>query len=316
MLFFTEGQNKIIKQKIFENHQSSPPDGCVGSEEKRASHAAFRFDGGLSLEASLVLPFFLAGLIALLFFIQVIQLQMHLQKALYGQSMKAAGYAYYIDEMNMDDTVQNVLEAEYIKAAVIKEVGAAYLDNSYIVGGSRGLRLNLTNNAQAGIFDAALQYKVQVPFDLLGIGRITLVSRARCHIWNGDKDGAAQTEKDTVYMTANGEVYHTHKDCTYLVSDVCETEYGQIDGLRNDSGAKYYACAACKKETADEATPVYYTGYGTRYHTDRLCGNLHSNIFSVPRSEAEKNYRLCSKCAKSGKSRSAELRGNDRREQE
>lgn len=316
MLFFTEDQNKIIKQKVFENHQSSPPDGCVGSEEKRASHAALRFNGGLSLEASLVLPFFLAGLIALLFFIQVIQLQMHLQKALYGQSMKAAGYAYYIDEINMDDTVQNVLEAGYIKAAVIKEVGAEYLDNSYIVGGSQGLRLNLTNNTQTGIFDAALQYKVQVPFDLLGIGRIMLVSRARCHIWNGDKDGAVQTEKDTVYMTANGEVYHTHKDCTYLVSDVCETEYGQIDGLRNAGGAKYYACAVCKKDTADETTPVYYTGYGTRYHTDRLCGNLHSNIFSVPRSEAEQNYRLCSKCAKNGKSRSAEPCGNVRREQE
>lgn len=297
MLFFTDGQNKIIKQKAFENHQSSPPDGCVGSEEKRASHAAFGLNGGLSLEASLVLPFFLAGLIALLFFIQVIQMQMHLQKALYGQSMKAAGYAYYIDELDADDTVQNVLEAAYIKAAVIKDVGAEYLDNSCIVGGSRGLHLNLSGNMQAGIFDAALQYEAQVPFDLLGIGQITLVSRARCHIWNGDKDGRTDAEKDIVYMTANGEVYHTHKDCTYLVSDVRETVYGQLGGLRNESGAKYYACALCAQKKPEETTPVYYTVYGTRYHTDRLCGNLHSNIFLVPRSEAEQGYRLCSKCS-------------------
>lgn len=298
MLFFTVNPNKIIRQKDFKIHQSSPPDGCVGFKEKRVSPPVFALKGSLSVEASLVLPLFIAGLMALLFFIQIIQLQMHIQKALYGQSMKAAGYACYIDELDIDDTVQNVLEAGYVKAAVIKEIGADYLDNSYIVGGSRGLRLNLVNNEQAGIFDAAVQYKVRIPFDILGIGKLTLVSRARCHIWNGDKDGAPEHQKDMVYMTANGEVYHTYSDCTYLVSDVCDTTYGQISGLRNDSGAKYYACAVCKKEPADEDNPVFYTKYGTRYHMDRLCGNLHSNIFSVPRSEAENKYRLCSKCGK------------------
>ncbi|MCM1309325.1 MAG: hypothetical protein NC223_12060 [Butyrivibrio sp.] len=299
MLFFTESQSKTNMRKAAKNHQCSPPDGCVGSEEKRASHTAFGLGGGLSLEASLVLPLFLAGLLALLFFIQVIQLQMRLQKALYGQALKAAGYAYYLDSVtDMDDTVQNVLEAEYIKSAVIKEVGAEYLDSSYIVGGSRGLSLNLTGNMQSDIFDAALRYKVSVPFDLLGIGRITLVSRARCRIWSGGGDGEGGAYEDTVYMTANGEVYHIYEDCTYLVSDVCEAKYGQLDGLRNDSGAKYYACAVCKSEMTDKTASVYYTRYGTRYHTDRLCGNLHSNIFSMPRSEAEQNYRACSKCAK------------------
>lgn len=300
MLFFTGSQKIKIEQKDSEIHQSSPPDGCVGFWEKRASHAAFGAKGSLSLEASLVLPLFLAGLIALLFFIQVIQLQMRLQKALYEQSMKAAGYAYFLDKTDIDDNVQNVLEAGYIQAAVIGSVGADFLDHSYIVGGSRGIHLNLTSDMQAGMFDAALQYKVQVPFDLLGIGRITLVSRARCHIWNGDRDGRAAADPDMVYMTTNGEVYHTHKDCTYLASDVRETTYGQIAALRNDSGAKYYACAVCKKDALAEASPVYYTGYGTRYHADRLCGNLHSNVYSVPRSEAEAEYRLCSKCAKRG----------------
>lgn len=298
MLFFTGTPNKIVRHKNFKIHQSSPPDGCAGFKEKRVSHPVFWFKGSLSVEASLVLPLFIAGLTALLFFIQIIQLQMHIQKALYGQSMKVAGYAFYIDKSDMDDTVQNVLEAGYIKAAVIKEVGKEYLDNSYIVGGSQGLRLNLTNNVRAGTFDAAVQYKVRVPFDLLGIGNITLVSRARCHIWNGDKDGVPENAEDMVYVTASGEVYHTYRDCTYLASDVGNTTYGQISGLRNDSGAKYYACAVCKKETVNDESPVFYTKYGTRYHMDRMCRNLHSDIFSLPRSEAEDKYRLCSKCGK------------------
>lgn len=296
MLFFPENHYIKNKRKASKNHQSSPPDGCVGYKEKGASPAACGLAGSLSLEASMVLPFFLAGLIALLFFIQVIQLQMRLQAALYGEGMKAAGYAYYIDGTDMDDTVQNVLEAGYIKASVIRRVGKEYLDSSCISGGSKGLHLRLEGNTEAGVFDAVLRYKVQVPFDLLGIGGITLSSRARCHIWNGDKDGREPSSRELVYMTEHGEVYHTYRDCTYLISDICEISYGQLGTLRNDSGAKYYACAVCGTQEAEASCPVFYTKYGTRYHMDRLCGNLHSNIFSVARDEAEDKYRLCSKC--------------------
>lgn len=297
MPFFSKSHYKKIKQKKTRNHQSSPPDGCVGFAKRRVSRAASGLAGSLSLEASMVLPFFLAGLIALLFFIQIIQLQMHLQKALYGESLKAAGYAYYLDETGINNIVQNVLEESYIKAAVINDVGREYLDGSYIVGGSGGIHLNLTSDMKEGIFDAALQYKVQVPFDLLGIGRLTLVSRARCHIWNGDKDGLTEVGRDIVYMTPNGEVYHTNKECTYLVNDVYSTTYGKIGNLRNNSGAKYYVCSVCDKGAAVDSAPVYYTKYGTRYHMDRLCSNLHSNVYSVLLSEVEGKYRLCSKCA-------------------
>lgn len=295
MLFFSGLKILTQRQKVYPKYQI-PPDGSCHREE-RAPYAAFRARASLTVEASLALPLFIAGIVGFLFVLQIMQLQLHIQKALYNQTMKASGYAYYLTATDMAYKAEQVLEEEYIKHAVIKELGTEYLDGSCIERGSKGLILNMTGNPGEGIIDVALQYKVKIPFDLLGIGRIRLVSRMRCHTWIGDKSDGNEDARDMVYVTANGAVYHTYRDCTYISSDVESCSADTIGNIRNKSGAKYYACHLCCPDKTAGISKVYYTEYGNRYHSSKVCSNLHSNVFTMKLEDAQLKYRQCSKCA-------------------
>ena len=290
MLFF-HNINRHIKQKF-----CSPPDKHVSLSEKRAPYATFRINAGLTLEASLVMPLFLAAFVALIFFLQIIQQNLHIQKALYNQVQKIAGYSYYINEADISEDVSKYLEAAYIKSAVVKEVGQKYLDNSYIKNGSKGIYLNITGKPEDGILDVALEYKMQVPFDLFNIGGLNMVSRARCHLWIGSDKNALVDDTEYVYMTPSGSVYHLYKDCTYIKSDILSCIGAEIYDERNASGAKYYKCQVCKPLLG--MGKVYYTKYGTRFHYSDKCVNLHSDVFAVEKSKVKDKYRMCTKCAK------------------
>lgn len=293
----------FLKIKINKGKQKdicSPRDGKISLREKRVSYAAC---GSLTLEAALVMPLFIAAIVSLMFFIQVIQLQIHIQKSLYNQALKVAGYACYTNLAELSDTAESILSAEYIKYQVINETGKEYLDNSCIAGGSSGIHANLTQEAEDGIIDAALEYTVSPPFNILGLRGMTFVSRARCHTWTGSTcqdTGKNPTEDDdVVYMAQKGEVYHLYRDCTYLTNQISSTSAVQVVNIRNDSGAKYYPCSVCCRDNipaGDEE--VYYTLYGTRYHSDIFCNNLYCNIYTINKETAQEQYRLCSKCAK------------------
>uniref|UniRef100_UPI00402B02F2 hypothetical protein n=1 Tax=[Lactobacillus] rogosae TaxID=706562 RepID=UPI00402B02F2 len=63
--------------------------------------------------------------------------------------------------------------------------------------------------------------------------------------------------------------------------------------LRNASGAKYYSCEHCGQ--TKDTTSIYYTLYGTRYHSSRNCTELKRNIQKVSK-DSVSDRRLCEKC--------------------
>lgn len=77
--------------------------------------------------------------------------------------------------------------------------------------------------------------------------------------------------------------------------------------IRNNSGSKYYECKVCKKNTDDKETDdketgdtktnsVYYTEYGTCFHSNSMCTELRRNIQKVKKSDI-KDRKLCEKCS-------------------
>ena len=184
------------------------------------SYTAFSINASLTLEAALVLPVFLAALVAVVFFLQAIQVQSRLQQSLYNQVKKVSGYAYYMNIADMSEQVEQIMQAEYVKYAVINEIGRDYLENSVITGGSSGIHINFLVDAKKGILDAELDYSMDIPFNLLGFPSIRFSSRLRCHTWIGNTSGDKVQSSDVVYVTANGEVYHLYSDCSYLVSSI------------------------------------------------------------------------------------------------
>lgn len=85
-------------------------------------YTAFSINASLTLEAALVLPVFLAALVAVVF-LQAIQVQSRLQQSLYNQVKKVSGYAYYMNIADMSEQVEQIMQAEYVKYAVINEIG-------------------------------------------------------------------------------------------------------------------------------------------------------------------------------------------------
>lgn len=96
-----------------------------------------------------------------------------------------------------------------------------------------------------------------------------------------------------VYLTPNGEVCHSDRDCTYLQLSVRQISVGELSSARNDSGGIYDACEYCGKGTA--LGTVYVTDYGSSYHRLRTCPGLKRTIMAVPYSETA-GKRFCSRC--------------------
>lgn len=304
MLFFSNFNKNFLKRKGSSLLSNSPPFYCNGDKlntKERAPYAAFKLKGSLTVEASLVLPLFIAAIVALLFFIQAVRINVHIQKAVYNQTMRVAGYAYYVNVANPPVAVENILEAEYIKYSIINELGTEFMNNPYMVNNQNAFSLNFTNILDEGIIDVALQYKLKVPFDILGVGEVPFVARARCKTWAGADTDKTEWDTEMVYVTKYGEVYHNNKSCTFIKSDVKRCSKAKAVTLVNESGERYKPCSLCSEGHASYVVPVYYTKYGNRFHVNENCGNLKSNVFSIEKDNAVKKYRPCSKCAKEDK---------------
>lgn len=296
MLFCLKNYNEMIVRKGHIKSLFFPPEETDCNYGKRAPYATFLTRGSLTVEASLVFPIFIGAIVALLFFMQAIQIQVQIQKALYNQTMKVTGYGYYVDSVNLGTEAENVLEVGYIKFKVIEELGDDFFDNSCIVNGKNGFVLDLTNIYDESVIDVAIRYSLKVPFDMFGLGKINFIARARCKIWSGVDITKTEWDTEMVYMTSHGEVYHIDKNCTYIRSDISSCKLEEIGDARNASGGIYYLCSVCGDKNQSDKMTVYYTQYGSRYHLKEYCSNLQNNVFALERQEAEKKYRSCSKC--------------------
>lgn len=300
MLFYPAKKN-IFKRKGYTSFHDSPPD--LTDEVvlgKRVSHIASLCPGSLTIEASIVIPVFMLAITSLIFIIQVIQIQIHIQKALYNQMMKVTGYGYYVNHMDLSTEAENFLQEEYIKLMVIDELGEDFFDKDVVVNGKYGFILNLSNISEDGLLDVVLMYKLKMPLDFFNIGKINMVARARCATWTGAKYDSNEWDTNMVYMTAKGEVYHTDKECTYIKSDISQCSYSEVSNKRNASGGIYYPCSLCSDREISNIRVVYYTQYGNRYHIMEFCSNLKSNVFAIERSVAVLKYKECSKCGLQG----------------
>lgn len=284
-----------------------------------------------TVEAALVIPLFIYAVMAVMYFIQVMAVRAHVNEALYITLKKSAGYAYVYENFNeyagnkavdagiadnntIDSNnggIRKGMVVETIRRMFLKELGSEYAKDNNIVNGDAGFIFISSKVLQGNsVIDIKVSYYIKNPFDIFGDTKIKIADRKRINAWLGeDKDGYSDVKKDSqeyVYITAGGEVYHTDSQCTHLLRYIKKCERTDIDELRNNSGAKYYACQICSdisgkydneagNEASGENSHIYYTEYGTRYHGSNRCTELMRNVQKVKKSDVE-NRRLCEKC--------------------
>lgn len=105
--------------------------------------------------------------------------------------------------------------------------------------------------------------------------------------------GSAEEEKDIVYMTEFGTVYHESRACSYLNVIVRSVGASQVDGERNSSGSKYTLCERCDNREA--TATVYISSGGSKYHLVASCPALKRTVMEKTREEVA-GVPACHKC--------------------
>ena len=277
-----------------------------------------------TVEASIVIPLFIYAIMAVTYLVQIVGFQVKVQQALYSESRKMAKYIYTYEMMNKQNTsesqkedmmkvdvnsdededyrsiLSNGIGVGVAQTLFISELGLEYIKNAHIVGGAAGFNMmNSKIMSHNNMINIVVTYTIRNPFDIFGIGIMTFTQSVSTNAWLGDTDNAnnsedtSNIEETIVYITPSGSVYHTNRNCSYLILSIHEIPVNELQNQRNESGGKYYACEKCGSKSTEGK--FYITNYGDRYHTTVNCSALMRNVMAVQLSTVL-NRQQCSKC--------------------
>lgn len=252
-----------------------------------------RCRGSLTVEAALVLPIFLFLSISLISVIEIMNCYIEMEYAVHETAREIAiAYYPFRESEEVNETVVELM-AEGI---LIDKLGIKGINNMPIKNGLAGInvfRSEVTNSD----LDLIVTYRVTPLLNIFGVGEMTLISRAKIHLWTGyelPKDKSVETEY--VYVTDYRSVYHTRSDCSHLYLEVKNVSLGDIDKLRNDEGKKYTPCKICVGETSGlNGDVIYVTSHGSSYHNTDSCSGLKRTVHKVKLEEVA-GLPMCQRC--------------------
>ncbi len=229
-------------------------------------------------------PLFFFAVLAILHLLQTVYLQEYVQSALVKVVEKASRYAYIYENTlstreseSLEGTrvggewVQNVMADGFLTGLFFKEVDGDVMDRSCIQGGKGGIGMSAsTVMVEEKEIDAIADYKVKVRVPMLAWASFPVRQRVKGRAFVG----------------------RSYAVKGIVVRDVA---YGNADALRNEAGGKYYDCERCTTVGMSEATTIYITDYGTRFHTVKNCPGIRRSMTAIPLSQVG-NRHACSKC--------------------
>ena len=286
----------------------------------------------LTLETAIVLPIFMILTISIIWIIEMINTYARVEYALHETARQIAIMTYPIeyvrnlpDDLLGEDSnlfallgdgteeeekgnffedynhefskVTDVLTAEtFVRALFIKNYGLANLNNSCIKHKVAGLHFFRSSIfIDDGEVELIVTYTVEPPINIFKVGELKLANKVKIHSWIGyiNGDGA---NSEYVYITDEGNVYHTNASCTYLRLSIKTLMRSDVEKQRNANGKKYKECMYCKKaDSHDQSDYIYLTDYGEAYHTRLSCQGLKRTVYKVKKSQVI-GMSECSRC--------------------
>lgn len=263
-----------------------------------------RWKASMTVEAALVVPFFLFFIMNILFAFDMLRLHGNIMGALHqtGNKMAFSGYAYKNglgdSELFQGEIGSFLLSEGYAKKKVIDILGEDYLNHTCLSSGSAGLHFAQSSIMEEGDrIELIASYKVKPFIRVMGFPDIPMENRYYGRAWTGydveNGYGGGTGEDPVVYVAENGTVYHVARNCAYLNPSIEAVSSAAAGNLRNESGEKYYACDSCKGSGYQAV--VYVTSYGNKIHSSLGCSGLKRTIYTVHLSETGGKGK-CSKC--------------------
>lgn len=262
------------------------------------SRALKKSDGGMTVEAAIVLPLFLFFFLHLGCVIELIRLHGNLEMALWetGNRMCVCGDVFR--EFGDSAGIGAMLLGFPVKSEIVSYVGKDYLEQSPLTCGAGGLQFSEGSILPSeGILELDMAYEVSPVPIFLVFSPFRMVNRYYGHLWTGYQIplGADGKEVDTVYVAETGGVYHESISCTHLKLSLRRVTLEEALGGRNVLGEPYTLCSLCKDMPRQEM--VFVTDEGGCYHYAQDCPALKRTIYSMSRTEAEEQYPPCRRCA-------------------
>lgn len=254
----------------------------------------------MTVEACLVLPFFLFAFLNIISIVEIYRLQGNMGAAMHDTAKQMAVYGYEYREITggAAGAAESLgLTCLYAAGKVRTKLGADYLDNSPLAGGASSVSWLRSSVMQGDdCIDLVAEYRIEPPAAVVGYTPRVLYSRMRTRAWTGYDNTAhgagGAGDEEIVYITPDGSVYHRSRGCSYLKLSIVAVDKSFLDTQRNQDGSKYYPCGECG---ASCGSTVYITSYGNRYHSTLGCSGLKRTVIAVPISEAG-GRGACSKC--------------------
>ncbi len=264
--------------------------------------------GGMTVEASILLPLLLFVFLNLGCAIEMIRLHGNLQLALWQMGREISLYGYVLDsgeEPQDGDKEQGddwwkklagiAFTSFFVRGRLADLAGEAYLESSPLTKGAEGLALWESDLfGTEDIVDIVVTYSVSPWIGIAGFPPFRMANRYYSHLWNGYQlPGAEAKQSRTVYLTEKASVYHLYRDCTHLKLSARTIPAEQAALAHNQEGRRYRPCEKCVAGKAQGA--VYVTDEGDCYHYIRDCPGLKRTVRSLKLEEAG-NLPLCSRC--------------------
>jgi len=269
-------------------------------------------NASLTAEASMAFPVFFFAVLYLLQMFTVLRAELSVAQAGITSAREAAAFSYVAErlakgENAVAETVLEVFDQKIVRDATLTGVFYSRCDEELLkrAGVAQGLGGIWVNSEESDERTRTEIYYRVSPANVLAEQKSKYyVMRLVYRAWTGEggekkEEETPKEEKETVYMTEHGSVYHIKRDCTYIKIDVAGVWAEKIDKERNESGAKYYACEFCSP-VLTKGAQVFITEYGTRYHAKSTCSAIRRNVKECSLTEVKEKYPVCSKCGAKG----------------
>ena len=263
------------------------------TKPERASVPGIRYNndilnkkGSVTIEAAFGIPLFLFAALCLIWLIEIQSIKISITAAAQSAAKSAAE----------DTAVIPVLNTIKLKSDIVSLIGEDRINRSIIRGGSSGISCWISYVSPAtGEMNIKVEYDIMVPIPVIGSPSASLEEKFTISSWNGrNNEQMGGENREIVYMTENGSVYHEDYNCSYLRLSLRYVPYEELGSIRNESGGRYHACEKCVIGSA--MTGVYITENGNKYHNTLGCSGLKRTIYAVKRSETG-GVGGCSRCS-------------------
>lgn len=281
-------------------------DSCRKGWRKRVLSSASR-QGSLTVEAALVLPLFVFASVCLMLPMRMMDVHRKVQTVLEVSAEDMSAYLYFKHRTAGEEE----REGDGEKAKDGEKMLAGLLAEGYLRGKVRaavgekmieGLTFYGTEIMEDGEHvRLRAEYRFILPFSVLRLKSVPMTAVSIRRAWigrEGDFDfwqELWESEKDqTVYVGKGRGRYHWFKDCHYLDNKVLTVSWEELEGKRNQSGARYRSCSVCGGGVGGT---VYLMESGESYHRNRYCSSIIAYVEAVPLSQV-KGLGACSYCGR------------------